>query len=108
MNAVIDHNKVFHMRNVRDGEPAQRVHIATFHGNAFSAERDADSGDLRVYHVSGSGEPVPMSTIGDKIRTADTRMPQRLPPPRTSITLEQMLANAAKARADLARCQCKR
>jgi len=63
MNAII--------RNVpsHDGMPAKRVHIATFHGTAMQAERDADTGDLHVYHVSA--ENVPMNALGDRTPTTD-------------------------------------
>jgi hypothetical protein len=39
MNANVI-GRVFHMRNQRDGMPAERLKVATYFGNAFSAERE--------------------------------------------------------------------
>ncbi len=54
------------VRNVPsyDGMPAQRRLIASFHGSAFTAEREDD--ELRIYHVRA--ESVPTNTFGDATR----------------------------------------
>lgn len=107
MNAI---GKVYHLKNMRDGLPAERLKIATYHGNAFSAERDSETGELHIFHTSSSqGDPVPATTFGDRrarAATGDARA--RLSAPRTSISLERMLANASDARARLEGCECKR
>ncbi len=53
MNATV--NKVFRVKNMRDGMPAQKRLISTYHGSAFTAEREGD--ELNIYHISKCRAP---------------------------------------------------
>jgi len=57
-------NAIVHVKNMRDGMPAQRRLIASFHGSPFTAEREDD--ELRIYHLSA--ENVATNTLGDATR----------------------------------------
>ena len=69
MNAIA--GRIFRNVRSRDGEPAVRTHIATFHGNALTAERDQDTGDLHIYHIAGGGEMTSTQTIGETNKVGD-------------------------------------
>ena len=95
-------NKVIHVKNTHDGQAqaAVRTHVSTFHGRAFSSERDADTDELRIYHTAV--DPLPTSTFGDKTRTTD----------RVSMapggTMAGLFERHAAARAAIAGCECKK
>jgi hypothetical protein len=45
--------------------PAQRREVARFKGSAFQAEREAETNELVIYHVSNSGAPLALDLVGD-------------------------------------------
>lgn len=60
---------IFKQRYMRDGSftrdlsgPAMRTRVATFHGDAFVAEREGD--ELCIYHLGS--DPIPTTTAGDR------------------------------------------
>ena len=46
--------------------PAMRREVARFSGTAFTAERDGETGELVVYHLSHAGAPLVTNLTGDK------------------------------------------
>jgi hypothetical protein len=45
--------------------PAMRREISRFKGTAFSAEREAETGDLVIFHHSNAGAPLSLDLTGD-------------------------------------------
>ena len=53
--------RIVHVRNVRDGEMAQKLRVASFYGGSYGSERDAETGELHIYQ---GGEYAPGETGG--------------------------------------------
>jgi hypothetical protein len=91
MSTVV--NKLFRDVKSFDGQPAQKLLVASFHGNGFISEREDD--ELQIYLVSG--EPISTNTVGDAPRVAVDDFYSR----NSASAMNQLHEDHARARAAL-------